>query len=66
MCDLCGTEEEKKAGRARAGRMADQLDRLASNYRDMQRGYYKPYAEDGKRTQLIATRVIRELVEEWI
>ncbi len=66
MCELCGTNEEAKAGREKAARFAEQLQKLYYVYSKMSCGALKPHTDEMDAVGRIARPIIKNLVEEWI
>ena len=67
MCNLCaGTEEERAAAKRRHGFHAEQMEALATAYRDMAAGKLNPHSDEAKKVGLVARSLIRELVAEWV
>lgn len=67
MCDLCsGSEEEKEKARERCRRIAIELRSLACGYDCLAGGNMAPHGDTAKLQRLLALRMVKELVEEWI
>jgi len=66
MCEFCGSTEENKMARAGAKRMADDLNRLAHHYAALSYGKILPHTDEMKKSQPLANRLIRRLVEDWV
>jgi len=66
MCELCGTDEEKKAGRDQARRTAEMLRRVSKDYHDMADGHLNPHSEEAASAAIRARAAIRVLVQEYV
>lgn len=65
MCDLCNPEFREPAKREML-LVADNLERLAAQYRDMAEGRLKPHSNPALDVASRAKSVIHALVKEWI
>lgn len=67
MCNLCSNDpNEREKARKYQEIIADDLERLAANYRDMAHGRIKPHTDAAKIVALRATSLVRHLVDEWV
>jgi len=66
MCELCGTEEERKIGRRQIRRLADDIQALAERYYSLEAGRIKPHSDQWKDVRHLGRSVIRRLIEDWV
>jgi acyl transferase domain-containing protein len=65
MCELCSNATRQSAERRHVF-VADELDRLAAQYRALAAGRIKPHTDDAKNVSSTAHLVLRELVADWV
>ena len=67
MCGLCSeNEEERCEAQKHELLVADALDRLAGDLRNLARGVRKPHDHNSKNIARNARFVVRELVADWV
>lgn len=66
MCNLCGTEEERKRGREYEKQKADEFARMAGYCRQLANGTLDPHTDAMKPVTSLAHSLLRELVNDYI
>ena len=67
MCGLCSNDfTERERERKKMLFQAEQLEKLASKYKDMAHGKIEAHGKTTVIVGVLAKSIVRELVEEWV